>query len=192
VQNLQSLISFFGGSLLTKTIAFLRAINVGGRRVKMDVLRQIFEEMGFANVETYIASGNVIFDGDLVEQKALAQEIEAGLQEALGYRVDTFVRTVGEITAVSTYQPFPTSELEGSVLYIGFLAEQPSAENVQKLQEFASDIDSFHVHGSEVYWLCRKTISQSKFTGAKLEKALGMPTTMRNQNTINKLVKKCQ
>jgi len=177
---------------LTKTIAFLRAINVGGRRVKMDHLRQVFIEMGFANVETYIASGNVIFDDDVVDRKALVQKIEAGLQDALGYRVDTFVRSIEALTAVSTYQPFPASELEGSVLYIGFLADSPSAENVQKLQEFTTDIDSFHVHESEVYWLCRKTISQSKFTGAKLEKALGMPTTLRNQNTINKLVKKYQ
>jgi uncharacterized protein (DUF1697 family) len=175
---------------LTKTIAFLRAINVGGRRVKMDRLQQIFVEMEFANVETFIASGNVIFDTDVVDKKALAQQIETGLQDALGYWVDTFVRTVGEITAVSTYQPFPPSELEGSVLYIGFLAGSPSAESVQKLQAFTSDIDSFHVHGHEVYWLCRKTISQSKFTGAKLEKALGMPTTMRNQTTIDRLVKK--
>ena len=177
---------------MTKTIAFLRAINVGGRRVKMDHLRQVFIEMGFANVETYIASGNVIFDDDVVDRKALVQKIEAGLQDALGYRVDTFVRSIEALTAVSTYQPFPASELEGSVLYIGFLADSPSAENVQKLQEFTTDIDSFHVHESEVYWLCRKTISQSKFTGAKLEKALGMPTTLRNQNTINKLVKKYQ
>jgi uncharacterized protein (DUF1697 family) len=177
---------------LTKTIAFLRAINVGGRNIKMDRLRQIFEEMGFADVETFIASGNVIFNIDGADRKTLEQQIEAGLQDGLGYRVDTFVRSIDALTAVSTYQPFPASELEGSVLYIGFLAEPPSAENVQKLQQFTSDIDSFHVHGNEVYWLCRKTISQSKFTGAKLEKALGMPTTMRNQNTINRLIKKYQ
>ena len=177
---------------MNKTSAFLRAINVGGRRVKMDRLQQIFVEMGFANVETFIASGNVIFDMDVLDRKALEQKIEAGLQDALGYRVDTFVRSIEELTAVSTYEPFPASELEGCVLYIGFLAASPSAENVQNLQEFTSDIDSFHVHGHEVYWLCRKTISQSKFTGAKLEKALGMPTTLRNLNTINRLLKKYQ
>jgi len=158
----------------------------------MDHLRQICVEMGFANVETFIASGNVIFDVDELDRKVLEQKIEAGLQDALGYRVDTFVRSIDALTAVSTYQPFPAYELEGSVLYIGFLAEPPSIENEQKLQGFTSDIDSFHVHENEVYWLCRKSISQSKFTGAKLEKALGMPTTLRNQNTINRLIKKYQ
>ena len=177
---------------MTKTIAFLRAINVGGRNVKMDTLQQIFVGMGFVNVETFIASGNVIFDTDVADRKTLEQKIEASLQDALGYRVDTFVRAVDDLTAVSTYHPFPTSELEGAVLYIGFLAEPPGAEAVQNLQAFTSDIDSFHVHESEVYWLCRKTISQSKFTGAKLEKALGMPTTIRNQNTINRLIAKYQ
>ena len=62
---------------MTKFIAFLRAINVGGRNVKMDALRQIFVEMGFAHVETFIASGNVIFDTDVVGRKALEQQIEA-------------------------------------------------------------------------------------------------------------------
>ena len=175
---------------MTKFIAFLRAINVGGRNVKMDVLRQIFVEMGFAHVETFIASGNVIFDTDVVERKVLEQQIEAGLQDALGYRVDTFVRSVTELAAIAAYEPFAASVLAENVLYVGLLAEPPGDEAKQALQLFNSDLDWFHVEGCELYWLCFTKISDSKISGGKLEKALGMPATLRNVNTVNRLVAK--
>ena len=66
---------------MSKYIAFLRAINVGGHTVKMDVLRQLFESLGFANVETFIASGNVIFESKAGNVKALEKKIETCLQE---------------------------------------------------------------------------------------------------------------
>ena len=175
---------------MTKYIAFLRAINVGGRNIKMDALRQVFVEMGFANVETFIASGNVIFDTEVAERKALEQQIEAGLQDALGYRVDTFVRSVADLVVIAAYEPFEASVLAENVLYVGFLAEPPSDEAKQALQPFNSDEDWFHVEGCEVYWLCFKKISDSKFSGGKLEKTLGMPATLRNVNTVNRLLKK--
>lgn len=175
---------------MIKYIAFLRAINVGGRNVKMYRLRQIFEEMSLVNVETFIASGNVIFDSDVVDRKNLETQIEVSLQEALGYRVDTFLRTVSELTAIAEYQPFAAAELENNNLYIGFLANTPSDEREQDLQGFANEIDSFHIHEHQVYWLCRKSISVSKFTGGKLEKALDMPATLRNVRTIKRLVSK--
>ena len=163
---------------------------MGGRRVKMDRLQQIFEEMGFANVKTFIASGNVIFDTDVADKKALAQRIETGLQDALGYWVDTFVWTVGELAAIADNEPFEASVLADNVLYVGFLAEPPADEARQALQPFNSDVDWFHVQGREVYWLCFKKISESKFSGGKLEKTLGMPVTLRNVNTVNRLVAK--
>ena len=88
-----------------KYVALLRAINVGGHAVKMAVLRGHFESLGFSNVETFIASGNVIFDSR-ARPAALQKMIEARLQESLGYEVATFIRTTAEVEAVSKYQPF--------------------------------------------------------------------------------------
>ena len=85
---------------MPKYIAFLRAINVGGHTVKMDQLREVFEQCGFKNVETFIASGNVIFDSTSKNPKALEKKIEAALLKAFGYEVHTFLRTPGELTAV--------------------------------------------------------------------------------------------
>jgi uncharacterized protein (DUF1697 family) len=172
-----------------KFIAFLRAINVGGHIVKMDRLRQLFEALGLGGVETFIASGNVIFDSPAKDARALELKIECHLKESLGYAVSTFLRTPQEIARVAAYQPFPGAPQE-STLYVGFLAAYPSAEVQAKVAGCRTPTDEFHVHEREVYWLCHKRFSESPFSGAKLEKALGMPTTLRNLSTVRNLVAK--
>ncbi len=172
-----------------KFIAFLRAINVGGHTVKMDRLRQLFEALGFGNVETFIASGNVIFDSPAKDARKLELQIEGHLKESLGYAVSTFLRTPQEIARVAAYQPFPGSP-EEPTLYVGFLAAPPSPEAQAKVAACRTAIDEFHIHEREVYWLCHKKFSESLFSGAKLEKALGMATTLRNVSTVRKLAVK--
>lgn len=177
---------------MTRYIAFLRAINVGSHTVKMDHLRRLFEGVGFTGVETFIASGNVIFEATEENPAALEPLIEAALHEALGYKVATFLRTPAELAAVAGYQPFKAADLEeeGNFLYIAFVRETPGPEAQQKLQAFTTEVDEFHLQGREVYWLCRKKISESKFSGALLEKALGLPATMRNVTTIKRMALK--
>ncbi len=172
--------------------AFLRAINVGGRVVKMDRLRTLFESLGLANVETFIASGNVLFDTPAanVSSGMLAQKIERELYRALGYEVATFLRTGPELAAVAAHRPFdaPDPLPAGHSLLIGFLNAAPTAAAEQRLMAYTCATDDFSVHGREVYWWCRGRISDSRFTGARLEKALGLPTTMRNVKTVRRLV----
>src|SRR5687768_4657369 len=113
---------------MPRYIAFLRAINVGGHTVKMDRLRQLFEELGFANVETFIASGNVIFETRSTKMPALEKKIERHLHAALGYEVTTFIRTPAELTAVAALQPFAPGDLAAPdhTAYVIFLAAAPS------------------------------------------------------------------
>jgi uncharacterized protein (DUF1697 family) len=177
---------------MTQFIAFLRAINVGGHTVKMGTLRQLFEGFGFSNVETFIASGNVIFEADSGETADhLEQTIENGLHQALGYEVATFLRTVAEVTAVAQYQPFPTAELEaGASLYVAFLKDELDEQAKLRLATLKNEIDDFHTHQREVYWLRRLQLGESKFTGALLEKTLKMPATLRNSTTVRKIAAK--
>jgi len=177
---------------MPKYVAFLRAINVGGHVVKMDQLRSLFETLGFANVETFIASGNIIFDSKARNTAALERKIEKHLHQELGYAAATFVRTTADLPDIIRYEPFESLELnaEGHTLYIGFLAEQPSEAATEKLRACATEVDLFHVSGREVYWLCRTKFSESQFSGARLEKTLGMPTTLRNSNTIKRIAAK--
>lgn len=175
---------------MTVYIAFLRAINVGGHTVKMDRLRGLFEALGYADVETFIASGNVIFRSPTTDTRAMEQQIEAHLAASLGYEVATFVRTAAEIAGIAGYTPFPADEVESNRLYIGFLQGQPDDGALVRLAALCTPLDEFHVHGRELYWMCRTTMGQSAISGAQIERALGMPTTLRNVTTVRKLAAK--
>lgn len=178
---------------MPKYVALLRAINVGGHTVRMETLRRLFESLGLSGVETFIASGNVIFDAPRAgAAKALERKIESSLEQALGYQVATFLRTTDELAAVARYKPFADGELEadGNVLYVAFLSDEPGAEATRKLLSFADEVDDFHVRGREVYWLSRKKVGESKFSGALLEKTLGAQATVRNSTTVRKLAAK--
>jgi len=176
---------------MPKYVAFLRAINVGSHTVKMDHLRSLFQAMGFSNVETFIASGNVIFDSKSKNPKALESRIERALEDNLGYKVATFIRSISELAAVARYAPFHDCGEDGNVLYIGFVADHPGEESRQRLLSFSTKVDDFHIYGREVYWLNRKKLGPSQFPGgAKFEKSLGMLATLRNSNTVVKIALK--
>jgi uncharacterized protein (DUF1697 family) len=176
---------------MPKYVAFLRAINVGGHTVKMDYLRTLFEALGFTNVETFIASGNVIFDSPSRSNKALERRIEASLELTLGYAVKTFIRSTSELAEIASHKPFPEAKVNAAhALYIGFLAATPSDAAKNKLLALELKMDEFQLNGREIYWLARASFSDSEFSGARLEKTLGVAATMRNVTTVKKLAAK--
>ncbi len=177
---------------MPKYVAFLRAINVGGHTVKMDYLRSLFEGIGFANVETFIASGNVIFDSKSRNTMSLEQTIEKHLRKILGYEVRTFVRATSELAELVDFKPFSEAELNaaGNTLYVGFLADKPSNEAKKKVMSLSGPTDDFAVRGRELYWLIRTSFSESTVSGGLLEKTLGMPATLRNVNTVRRIAAK--
>ena len=176
---------------MSRFIAFLRAINVGGHTVKMDRLHQLFESFGFSRVETFIASGNIIFEAKSVEPKALENRIEKQLREALGYEVVTFIRTDLELGVIAGYKPFQQTVLDkAAALNIGFLKEPLDEQSRQELMGLRTVIDDFQVNGREIYWLCLKKQSESTFSNAILEKRLGRRSTLRGINTIKKIAEK--
>jgi uncharacterized protein (DUF1697 family) len=177
---------------MPRYVAFLRAINVGGHTVKMDRLRGLFETLGFANVETFIASGNVIFESTEEDTRALEKRIEGHLQETLGYPVAAFLRTLEELDRVVEYMPFEDVQAgsESPSLYVALVAAVPNGELKARLEALQTAADKFHVNECEIYWMCRTKISESVYFGAKFEKILGIPATLRNITTLRKLVKK--
>ncbi len=171
-------------------IAFLRGINLGKRRLTMDKLRACFEKLKFADVATFIASGNVIFAGQEGDAAKLGKKIEAQLQASLGYPVDTFLRTRAEVAAVAAYRPFAKAELENEAhpLYVGFLAAPLNAAQARGLVACRTDVDDLHVQGREYYWLCRIKSNESKVWSSPAMRALKLPSSsMRNVNTLRKL-----
>ncbi|MBE0538496.1 MAG: DUF1697 domain-containing protein [Ignavibacterium sp.] len=174
---------------MAKYIAFLKAINVGGHTVKMDHLKNLFEKMEFENVETFIASGNVVFETKSQSVVSIKKKIETELEKSLGYKVATFIRTTKELKEVSEHKPFKDSDLDNkqNYLYIGFLDNQPYKDSQKKVLALSDEANEFLFNDKELYWLCRKNFSDSGITGKTLEKALGMETTIRNSTTIGKM-----
>jgi len=170
---------------MPRYVAFLRAINVGGHTVKMDELRKLFDSLGLSGVETFIASGNVIFDAPARSTAALEQRIERGLADALGYAVTTFLRTPAELAAIAGARA-----PDDGVLYVGFLKAPPTAEVARRLEAMCTSTDHFRVEGRELYWRLRTKLMESINTGASLERALGQPMTMRNVTTVVRLAEK--
>ena len=176
------------GTEPARCVAFLRAINVGGHVVKMADLRAIFESLRLRNVETFIASGNVIFDAPAGDTAALESVIEERLRKKLGYDVATFLRTPAELaTAIAT--PFALDD-SGHALWVGFVKTTLAADATSRLLALATEVDAFHVAGREVYWRRAVKVGESKLTGARLERALAGPSTFRNITTVRKLAAK--
>ncbi len=176
---------------MTRYIAFLRAINVGGHVVKMETLRDLFTAHGLSKVETFIASGNVIFESKAMADKKLELALERRLESALGYSVATFVRSDAEVRAISAYQPFSSAVLKAAqTLNIGFLRDPLSPIALKALMSLKTPIDDFHVQGRELYWLCRHRQSDSTFSNKVFERAIQGVATFRNATTLAKLAAK--
>ena len=176
---------------MPRLIAFLRAINVGGHNVTMAQLRGLFEGLSLKEVETFIASGNVIFTSPSKDIGALQQKIENQLLRSLGYEVKAFLRTVPAVVAIARYKPFNESQLRSAeALNVAFLEDPLGADAEKSLMALKTEIDDFHVHGREVYWLCKKKQSDSKFSNTRFEKMLSVRATWRNVNTVVRLAAK--
>ena len=176
---------------MPKYVAFLRAINVGGHVVRMDDLKRQFEKLGFAEVQTFIASGNVIFASPSKDGKALEQRIEAQLEKAFGYEVRTFVRTESEVAKIAVYTPFKPAQMKAAVTFcVGFLETPLKPDAVKAVMALKTADDDFHINGRELYWLSKKSQGEAAFSNALLEKTLKTRSTFRGVNTVVKLAAK--
>ena len=172
---------------MARYVAFLRAINVGGRRVTMDALRAEFEALGFDEVSTYIASGNVLFSATGSKPPALEQRIEARLAETLGFEVPTFVRTAAQVRAVAEHDPFPERASTDTYL-VAFLKTAPAPSAKRAIEALSGDVDTLRVHGAELHWLIRGKSMDTLLKPRAMERAAeGDPGTTRNITMLRKL-----
>lgn len=174
-----------------RLFAFLRAINVGGHTVTMAELRRQFEQLGLNDVETFIASGNVIFSSAAKSTAVLEKKIEKKLLDALGFEVATFIRTAPELVALANHAPFPAARLRAAGAFcVGFLARPLPPAAKAALAGLKTPIDDFHVNGREVYWICKTKQHESKFNNVRFEKTTGAKVTFRSTATVARLAAK--
>ena len=171
-------------------IAFLRGINVGGHRVKMDRLRALFGEMGMSDISTFIASGNVIFRTDSHDVDAVTGQIERHLSQGLGYDVPTFLRSPMQLDEIASFVALDPGEGEVSErsVYVILLRTPASDELRLRFAGLCTEMDEFLVSETEVYWQIQGKLSDSPLFEAGLKAALqGLQTTTRNLNTLRRL-----
>jgi len=173
---------------MTTCIALLRGINVGGHRlIKMADLKAMFEALGFGGAQTYIQSGNVVFQANEVEQP-LREGIEQQIAATFGFPVTVALRTHNELARVVAACPFaPDALAEGERLYVALLTETPAPAGIERLAASKIEPDEFRVLGREVYLLYRQNMRESQLTNGLLENRLGVPTTSRNWRTLTTL-----
>ena len=172
-------------------IAFLRGMNLGKRRLSMTKLKAHFTELGFRDVETFIASGNVIFSTNSTDTAQLEARISRHLESSLGYNVDTFIRTTHDVAKITQSKLFPEDGELGITIHVAFLRYKPSAATARQLEAIDTGYDKFRVKGHEFYWLCRGRISDSKVWTLPATRQLKLPNcTMRNITSLRKLIAK--
>jgi uncharacterized protein (DUF1697 family) len=176
---------------MERYVAFLRGMNLGGRRIKNDELRREFEALGLADVSCFRASGNVVFGAEEDDEVALTARIEAGLGESLGYEVPVFLRDAAELGAVAAMEPFDPSLAATSKgkLQVAFLLEVPGEKQGQEALGLATDKDRLEIEGRELYWLPSGGISESTLDLRALEGILGA-WTMRTMGTVEQIAAK--
>jgi uncharacterized protein (DUF1697 family) len=177
---------------MDRHVAFLRGMNLGGRRIKNEELRRHFEEIGLEEVATFRASGNVVFATPEQEAEAkLARRVEAELGERLGYEVPVFLRSVEEVAAIAAREPFDPRAVAKSKgkLQVSLLGKKPSAGAKKKALAAATDDDLLAVEGRELYWLPSGGISESGLDWKPIDAALG-PGTIRTMGTIEQIAAK--
>lgn len=177
---------------MERYVAFLRGMNLGNRRIKNLELAAEFGQLGFEDVATFRASGNVVFATDKREaRRALTERIEAGLLEGLGYDVPVYLRSAAEVVAITSHEPFPAKDIAASKgkLQVTMLRAKPSAAARKRALDHSSDQDRLAIEGPELYWLPSGGISESDLDLKAIERALG-PGTQRTMGTIEQIAAK--
>lgn len=176
---------------MPRCVAFLRGINLGKCRLPMTELKRHFEALGFGEVVTFIASGNVVFAAPARDVAKLESRIEAHLAKALGYAVDTFVRRADEVAAVLASVPFPDGVPEDGGIYVSFLKQPLPAAAARGLLACSRPTDRFALVGRELYWRRVGGMADADIWTSPAVRALKLPTTtMRNLTLLQKLAAK--
>ncbi|WP_430817441.1 DUF1697 domain-containing protein [Carboxylicivirga sp. RSCT41] len=177
---------------MNKKVAILRGINVGGKRkVLMNDLKLLCRKIGWMHVETYIQSGNVIFDSDHSNAQ-LEEGLEQAIEEQYGFDVPVIVRSSSEIKALIDKNPFYDKDVDIIKLHLTFLKDSPTNECIEKAKACVHDQDQFEVVDKNVFIRCEGKYHQSRLTNAFFEKNLKLGATTRNWKTVLKLKELCE
>ena len=167
-------------------IALLRGINVGGNRsIKMNELKQLLEKLGFSAIQTYIQSGNVIFQTTINDVKKIENMISKGVLDRFTHEVPIVVLDRAEFRKITDENPFILdNSMDLSHLHVTFLSDIPTMEAYTEIKDLDFKPDEFQLVNRAVYLYCPLNYSKSKLTNGFFEKKLGVEATTRNWKTV--------
>jgi len=173
-------------------VAFLRGMNLGGRRLTNATLCEAFARLGLPGATAFRASGNVLFQSKS-DHAGLREQIEAGLREGLGYEVPTVLRTGAEVAELAVHAPFAEEVVVQTAgkLQVTLIATLPDAETQRTVLAHATEDDRLAFHDAHLFWLPRAGLSTSELPATAIERRLGSCTT-RTQGTLAGIAKRCQ
>lgn len=169
-------------------VAFLRGINVGGCRVAMSDLREMFATAGFSGAQTLLQTGNVIFAKDKRAPAEVERQLEAEATTRFGRAIDFLVRSATEFNQVIAENPFPEeARKDPAHLLLMLLKKVPTPDNLSDLQASIAGPEQMQTNGRHLYIVYPAGIGRSKLTGSLIERKLATRGTARNWNTVLKL-----
>jgi uncharacterized protein (DUF1697 family) len=172
----------------TTFVGFLRAVNVGNRRVGMDDLRRAVEALGFSSVRTLLNSGNVVFRTDERDPGTVERRLESGCASPTGLAVEFVVRNLPSLERAIVANPYPEfARRDPGHLLVIFLKSAPSAKDAAAFVDGLEGPEEARVLGAHAYVTYPAGIGRSRLTLPRIEAAIGARGTGRNWNTVRRL-----
>jgi uncharacterized protein (DUF1697 family) len=170
-------------------LCMLRGVNVGGHnKIKMESLRSLCESLKLQSPQTYIQSGNVVFQTSEQNLAVLSKRIQDALEANFGFRPEVVLRTASELRHIIARNPFASRHgIDPAKLHVAFLASDPGKAARDNLAKLDTRGEELHARGSELYVYYKNGMGQTKLTAAAIDKVLNTPATSRNWNTVLKL-----
>jgi uncharacterized protein (DUF1697 family) len=172
-----------------KYVALLRGINVGGHnKIKMDELREMFSTLGFENVQSYINSGNIIFDSGKSKNKTLVTKIEKAIEKTFSLSIKVVVRESAEINDLVAQNPFDDKMSPDNNLFVAFLSDELSSDKQELLLSNNNESEEFAIVNQDVFCLSQKGFRDGLLGKKYIDNKLKTSATVRNWRTVNKLL----
>lgn len=175
-------------------ISLLRGINVSGQKlIKMDILRKIYEYLGFTDVSTYLQSGNVVFHSALTDTRLISEMISSEINRSMGFEVQVFILSSEAWRQVAEANPFAKDiEKDIAALYVTFLSDDAQKNALDKLYKWMTNGEEAFIHQKTVYLYYPNGYGKTKLSNNEIERALKCSATTRNWKTTLSLLSMIQ
>lgn len=172
---------------MTTFVSILRGINLGGRNsIKMDALKLLLVELGFQSIQTYIQSGNCVYQSEETDSKKLNILIQKAIADKFGFEIPVITLKKDDLETIVAKNPFAQHDEKN--VHVTFLSDEPKLDLIEKLNELSYLPDEFSIIGKAVYLHCPNGYGNTKLSNKFLETKLKVGATTRNWKTTNVLL----